>query len=147
MNHWPTHLPTDRGNCWEMLPHLKITMLQWYYQSNPAHWGNSDDLINWLHVAMLCARTPTLPPAAVAGDDDIKIRCSYNCDNACQHFNVACIPLNILNNWLYPKCNIKKQARKPRSYASPKLRLTHLLTGVKCRATSVAKNCIAQGWC
>ena len=34
-----------------------------------------------------------------------------------------------------------KQARKPRSYASPKLRLTDLLTGVKCRATSVAKNC------
>ena len=37
----------------------------------------------------------------------------------------------------------QKQARKPRSYASPKLRpthsLTHLLTGVKCRATSVAK--------
>ena len=36
-----------------------------------------------------------------------------------------------------------KQARKPRSHASPKLRLTdsltHLLTGVKCRATSVAK--------
>ena len=39
-----------------------------------------------------------------------------------------------------------KQARKPRSYASLKLRLTHsqylltyLLTGVKCRATSVAK--------
>ena len=35
------------------------------------------------------------------------------------------------------------QARKPRSYASPKLRLTYLLTGVKCRATSVAKNQIA----
>ena len=39
----------------------------------------------------------------------------------------------------------KKQARKPRSYASPKLRLTDsltdLLTGVKCRATSIAKNC------
>ena len=38
----------------------------------------------------------------------------------------------------------KQQARKPRSYASPKLRnydwLTDLLTGVKCRATSVAKN-------
>ena len=37
----------------------------------------------------------------------------------------------------------KKQARKPRSYASSKLRLTDsltdLLTGVKCRATSVAK--------
>ena len=38
-----------------------------------------------------------------------------------------------------------KQARKPRSYASPKLcpltdSLTYLLTGVKCRATSVAKN-------
>ena len=37
-----------------------------------------------------------------------------------------------------------EQARKPRSYASPKLRPTHsltdLLTGVKCRATSVAKN-------
>ena len=39
--------------------------------------------------------------------------------------------------WLF------EQARKPRSYASPKLRpthsLTYLLTGVKCRATSVAK--------
>ena len=39
---------------------------------------------------------------------------------------------------------IKEQARKPRSYASSKLRLTHSLTysltGVKCRATSVAKN-------
>ena len=34
-----------------------------------------------------------------------------------------------------------KQARKPRSYASPKLcRLTYSLTYVKCRATSVAKN-------
>ena len=33
-----------------------------------------------------------------------------------------------------------KQARKPRSYGSPKLRLTDSLTGVKCRATSVAKN-------
>ena len=34
---------------------------------------------------------------------------------------------------------LKKQARKSRSYASLKLRLTDLLTGVKCRATSVAK--------
>ena len=38
----------------------------------------------------------------------------------------------------------RKQARKPRSYASLKLRPTHLLiyllTRVKCRATSVAKN-------
>ena len=33
-----------------------------------------------------------------------------------------------------------KQARKPRSYASSKLRPSHLLTRVKCRATSVAKN-------
>ena len=33
-----------------------------------------------------------------------------------------------------------KQARKPRSYASSKLRLTYRLTGVECRATSVAKN-------
>ena len=32
-----------------------------------------------------------------------------------------------------------KQARKPRSYASSKLRACLLLTGVKCRATSVAK--------
>ena len=32
-----------------------------------------------------------------------------------------------------------QQARKAPSYASSKLRLTHLLTGVKCRATSVAK--------
>ena len=41
---------------------------------------------------------------------------------------------------------IPKQARKPRSYASPKLRLTHSLTysltGVKCRATSVAKKIV-----
>ena len=40
---------------------------------------------------------------------------------------------------------VQKQARKPRSYASPKLcplnhLITYLLTGVKCRATSVAKN-------
>ena len=36
-----------------------------------------------------------------------------------------------------------QQARKPRSYASLKLRpLTHSLTGVRCRATSVAKNII-----
>ena len=34
----------------------------------------------------------------------------------------------------------KKQARKAPSYASSKLRLTDSLTGVKCRATSVAKN-------
>ena len=41
------------------------------------------------------------------------------------------------------ECLAKKQARKPRSYASLKLRpthlLTYLLTRVKCRATSVAK--------
>ena len=36
-------------------------------------------------------------------------------------------------------CFNEKQARKPRSYASPKLRPTQRLTGVKCRATSVAK--------
>ena len=39
---------------------------------------------------------------------------------------------------------IRKQARQPRSYASSKLqlndRLTDSLTGVKCRATSVARN-------
>ena len=44
--------------------------------------------------------------------------------------------------------HLEKQARKPRSYASPKLRLTdsptHWLTGVKCRATSVAKNVTEQ---
>ena len=34
----------------------------------------------------------------------------------------------------------KKQACKPRSYASLKLRLTDLLSGAECRATSVAKN-------
>ena len=32
-----------------------------------------------------------------------------------------------------------QQARKPRSYASPKLSPTDSLTGVRCRATSVAK--------
>ena len=35
-----------------------------------------------------------------------------------------------------------KQARKPRSYASSKLSPTHSLTGVRCRATSVAENII-----
>jgi len=34
----------------------------------------------------------------------------------------------------------KKRNEQAPSYASPKLSLTHLLTGVKCRATSVAKN-------
>ena len=43
-----------------------------------------------------------------------------------------------------PTIFVKEQARKPRSYASPKSEtmthpLNHLLTGVKCRATSVAK--------
>ena len=42
------------------------------------------------------------------------------------------------------KPTLKKQARKPRSYASLKLRLTysltHILTKVKSTATSVAKN-------
>ena len=33
-----------------------------------------------------------------------------------------------------------KTSSQAPSYASPKLRLTDLLTGVKCRATSVAKN-------
>ena len=36
-----------------------------------------------------------------------------------------------------------KQARKPRSYASSKLRLTYSLTGVKFRSTSVTKKCLA----
>ena len=51
----------------------------------------------------------------------------------------------ILHNQVYNQnTNVQcKQARKPRSYASPKLRPTdlptYLLTGVKCRATSVAK--------
>ena len=45
-----------------------------------------------------------------------------------------------------------KQARKPRSYASPKLcplnhLITYLLTGVKCRATSVAKKVLGQKRC
>ena len=44
-----------------------------------------------------------------------------------------------------------KQARKPRSYASPKLWPTHLLTysltGVKCRATSVAKRTHIKTFC
>ena len=46
--------------------------------------------------------------------------------------------------WNFVTKIVNKQARKPRSYASPKLWPTHLLTysltGVKCRATSVAKN-------
>ena len=39
-----------------------------------------------------------------------------------------------------------QQARKAPSYASSKLRLTHLLTGVKCRATSVDKKLGVQGY-
>ena len=39
----------------------------------------------------------------------------------------------------------KKQTREPRIYASRKLcRLTDLLTGVKCTATSVAKNIVVK---
>ena len=38
--------------------------------------------------------------------------------------------------------NFAVYTRKPRSYASSKLRLTDLLTGVKCRATTVAKKVI-----
>ena len=34
----------------------------------------------------------------------------------------------------------RKQARKPQCYASSKLSPTYLLRGVRCRATSVAKN-------
>ena len=42
---------------------------------------------------------------------------------------------------------LTKQARKPRSYASPKLcPLTDSLTGVKCRATSVATNLYCRFW-
>ena len=37
-----------------------------------------------------------------------------------------------------------KQARKAPSYASSKLRLTQRLTGVKCRATSVAKKLLKR---
>ena len=44
-------------------------------------------------------------------------------------------------NYKYVGKYQEKQARKPRSYASSKLcLLAHSLTGVKCRATSVAKN-------
>ena len=53
---------------------------------------------------------------------------------------------NICNNIIITRPGIfllNQQARKPRSYASLKLRpthlLTYLLTRVKCRATSVAK--------
>ena len=38
----------------------------------------------------------------------------------------------------------REQARKPRSYASSKLRPTESLTGVKCRATSVAKKNVCR---
>ena len=41
----------------------------------------------------------------------------------------------------YSHQRVYEQARKPRSYASLKLWLTYLLTGVRFRATSVAKNC------
>ena len=39
---------------------------------------------------------------------------------------------------------IQKQARKPRSYASLKLRPTYLLARVKSRATSVAKKTVPE---
>ena len=45
-----------------------------------------------------------------------------------------------MQNFWREKASIRKQARKPRSYASSKLcPLTHSLTGVRCRATSIAK--------
>ena len=43
-------------------------------------------------------------------------------------------------NFLHSEFFCEEQARKPRSYASSKLSPTYLLTGVRCRATSVAKN-------
>ena len=49
--------------------------------------------------------------------------------------------LTVHSTHLASVTNVKKQARKPRSYASLKLWLTYLLTGVRFRATSVAKNC------
>ena len=51
-------------------------------------------------------------------------------------FNAWCYAFGILSQIFI---NEIKQARKPRSYASPKLWPSDLLTGVKCRATSVAK--------
>ena len=56
-----------------------------------------------------------------------------------QKYKIQLKDTNIKYKYKIQIQNTTKQARKPRSYASPKLRLTHLLTGVKCRATSVAK--------
>ena len=47
--------------------------------------------------------------------------------------------VNILNNFILK--NVKASSQAPR-YASPKLSATESLTGVKCRATSVANNYI-----
>ena len=40
--------------------------------------------------------------------------------------------------------NKEETSSQAPSYASPKLRLTYLLTGVRCRATSVAKNTLIK---
>ena len=48
-------------------------------------------------------------------------------------------PLEKIETKFRVKEQLWKQARKPRSFASSKLRLTDLLTGVECRATGVAK--------
>ena len=53
-------------------------------------------------------------------------------DNYFSNFSCVLFLFHILEGF-------EKQTRKPRSYASPKLRPTHLLTGVKCRATSVER--------
>ena len=69
-----------------------------------------------------------------------------------QNAVLVCLQLKIhlrdVNYFSYFSCvlfrfhileRFKKQARKPRSYASSKLRLTDRLAGLKCRATSVVK--------
>ena len=76
------------------------------------------------------------------------IECSgsmwYGCDNDTPH---TCFGANFYNLKLFlvdnsVQVNQIKQARKPRSYDSLKLRPIYLLTRVKSRATSAAKNVI-----
>ena len=60
-------------------------------------------------------------------------------EKICNQYNVVFSIALSLKRALKVYLKQMQQARKPRSYASSKLRLTESRTGVKCRAKSVAK--------
>ena len=63
------------------------------------------------------------------------IYCIYTILSSCEYIHIN---YKIVIYYIY--AYMQKKACKPQSYASSKLWPTHSLTGVKCRATSVARN-------